>query len=252
MSVSGSSGGSRSKQYAIDPAASARMAAVEERLATMSEGEYDYGVEVFRPYEREMIQANRALLPLNQQLMEGRLQRGVEDLAADQPIRKELRSQQLDALQFSRPAIQQYFNQATDGINVGQRKSEAVAGVEHQFGKIAPNLRRSGLSLQGKDLRNIAIEKAKAKAGASTYAGTTAETEKFGRLGQAMDMRQGFTQPSLDITSYAQGQLQTGGYTMRSPLDRAGNLLGAQIQANAPGMGSRTKGSTAPNFNWSF
>ncbi len=252
MSVGGSSGGSGSKQYAIDPAASARMAAVEERLATMSEGEYDYGVEVFRPYEREMIAANRAMLPLNQQLMEGRLERGVSDIAADQPIREELRSQQLDALKFSRPAMQQYFGQAIDGINVGQRKSEAVAEVEQQFGKIAPNLRRSGMSLQGKDLRNIAIEKAKAKAGASTHTGTTAEAEKFSRLGQAVGMRQNFTQPSLDTTSYSQGQLQTGGYTMRNPIDRASNLLGAQIQANAPGMGSRTKGGTAADFNWSF
>lgn len=238
-------GSSSSKSYSIDPAASARMAAVEERLAKMQEDEYAFGKEVFQPYEREMVASNRALLPLNEQLMRGRLEQGITDIRESAPIREELRSQQLEGLRLARPVMNKYFDQAVNGIDIGRRKREAVAGVEQAYARMMPqyegNLSRRGLTARAGDLRRIGVDKARSKAGASTWAGRTAEAEQFGRLGQALGVRQGFAQPSLDQTAYAQGQLQTGGYRMRNSIDRALDLSGQRIQANAAGMSPLTR-----------
>jgi len=255
MSYTRSTGSSSSVQGAIDPAAVRRMADVEERLVKMGGNEYDFGKEVFEPYEREMVASNRALLPLNEQLMMERFGQGITDIREEAPIRDEIRSQQMEGLRLSRPAMEQYFKQATDGINVGQRKSEAVAGVEQSFDKMLPqyegSLSRRGMTAKKGDLRRIGIEKAKAKAGASTLAGTTAEAEKFGRLGQAINSRQGFTQPSLDNTAFAQGELQTGGYQLRSPVDRSLDFSGQTIQANAAGMTPLTRKKSDTGSSWS-
>jgi hypothetical protein len=245
MSASGG-GGSRSRQYAIDPAASARMAAVEERLAAMQENEYAFGKEVFQPYEREMVASNRALLPINEQLMRGRLEQGITDMREDAPIRREMRSQTMEGLRLSRPVLGEYFKEAVDGIDIGQRKKEAVAGVEHEYSRMMPgydrSLTRRGMTSRASDLRKIGISKAKAKAGASTLAERTAKAERFGRLGQALNVNQGF-RPSLDSTAYAQGALQLGNYNMRSPIDRSLDISGQTIQANSAGMSPLTRSS---------
>jgi len=242
------------RQYTADPEALKRLESISNWLGAARDSEYNFGVDTFRPYDAEMVESNRELIPYNTELMKGRFQQGIDDISGAQPIRSELRSQQLEGLGASRPVIGKYFDQASTGVDVGKRRSEAVAGIEHQFSSAMPqyarNLSRRGLSMGSGDLRSMMIEKAKAKAGASTFAGNQAEAENFGRLGQAIGTRQAFTNPTLDNTAYAQGSENLGGYQMQNALDRAGNLTSAQIQANAPGAQSRTRTKSGGGFSW--
>jgi len=248
-------GSSRSKQYAMDPEAIKRMETAERWLNEMRDKEYAYGDEFFRPYEREMVASNSRLLPQNESLMSERLGQGITDIRESAPIRQELRTQQMEGLKLSRPAMINFFEQAINGIDVGKRKGEAVADVEHAFSKMLPqfeqNLSRRGLTAKSSDFRKIGIDKARTKAGASNFAGTQAEAEKFGRLGQALNTRQLFTQPSLDNTAYAQGELQTGGYSLANPADRALNAAGLGVQANAAGMTPLTRSVKDAGYSWS-
>ena len=120
--------------------------------------------------ERERTTASGSLLPGETELSRER--------TADS--RKELRERS--------PAVSELYRQALQGPNVERRSAEAVAGVEHAFkgaeGSMARERSRRGLGVDrtGRDIRNIGIEKAKAKASGTAGVRRQADEEQFGRL----------------------------------------------------------------------
>ena len=170
--------GGGSKGDSIDKAYNARMATIYEQQQEMADYYFKHWQGLPQEYENAQVQANLDLMP--QQI--GLEQRGLN-----------YQSEQLDQAnewyKKFKPVQERYMREATGGIDIGKRRSEAVAGVEQQFSQAMPqysrSLSRRGLQAGASDLRQMAISKAVAKAGASTAAKNYGEAEQFQRLGQA-------------------------------------------------------------------
>jgi len=196
-------------ESSVDKEYNRRMATIYEKQQSMADYYFNYAKGLPEEYETAQIKANIGLMPQQIGLEKARI--GYETDRMDYG-RKEL-EYSLKGLQYQqegreqasewynnmKPVQAQYMKQATDGIDIGRRSSEAIAGVEHQFGKMLPelerNLSRRSLKMGSSDLRQMAINKATAKAGASTRARTMAEEEQFNRLGQASGLQ--FRRPTI-------------------------------------------------------
>jgi len=199
-------GGSESS---VDKDYNRRMADIAEKQQKMADYYFEQYKGLPQEYETAQIKANIGLMPeqigLERAKMsyetkkmgygEKELEYGLEGLK----YQTEGLEQAEEWYRGMKPVQEQYMQQATSGIDIGKRRSEAVAGVEHQFGQALPQYERSlsrrGLKMGSSDLRQMAINKAITKAGASTRAGTIAEAEQFDRLGSAASLQ--FRRPGL-------------------------------------------------------
>jgi hypothetical protein len=67
----------------------------------------------------------------------------------------------------------------------------------------------------------------------------------------AMTMRQGAQNGSIDSSAYQQGNLELGGYQLTNPLDRSSSIYSNVINANAAGMKPLTQSSSSGS-RWNF
>jgi len=191
VSLCGGSGGSSQK---IDYEYNRRMADLAERETTMSEKYFDAWNLSPRRLEEETAAANIGLLPLQTREERASIPLRGETERLGLKHQQELMESSGRFLRERAPVQTEFFKQALTGVNVGKRKEEAVAGVEHAYSQMMPqyeqSLGRRGLTARPGDLRKMLFDKAKAKAGESTHAGTTAEAENFERLNLATGFRQ--------------------------------------------------------------
>jgi len=198
VSLCGSSGGPSQK---IDYEYNRRMADLAERETAMAEKYFDAWNLSPRKLEEETAAANIDLLPLQTREEKASIPlRGETErlgLKHQQKLMENSEKFLRDSEKFlieRAPVQTEFFKQALTGIDVGKRKEEAVAEVEHAYSQAMPqymqNLGRRGLTARPGDLRKASFDKAKAKAGASTHAGITAEAENFERLNLANSFKQ--------------------------------------------------------------
>ena len=193
----------------VDKEYNKRMATIAEKQQVMADYYFEQYKGLPQEYETARLKANIGLMPeqigLERAKMgyetkkmgygEKELEYGLEGLK----YQTEGLEQAEEWYRGMKPVQEQYVQQATGGIDIGKRRSEAVAGVEHAFSNEAAqldrNLSRRGSKMGSSDLRIMAINKAVAKAGASTRAGNVAEAEQFDRLGNASSLQ--FRRPGL-------------------------------------------------------
>jgi len=224
MNFGGSS--SSSGQYSIDPAASARMAAVQERQVAMGEEQWRLGRELFEPYERQMIEANRGLIGPNAELVKAQFE-------SQKGLMPEREAAERGALQTA----QQLYEKAGTPIDPEQRAGQAQADVTQAYTQGAGNMRRDlsrmgvapGSERMTSAMSDMAMDRARAIGGARTGARRNAEQEELSRLGLALQARPG-------NLPYQTGQVQMGNYGLQNPMNRAMGFYGNAIQANAAGM----------------
>lgn len=224
MNFAGSSSGSR--QYSIDPAASARMAAVAERQQAMGEEQWKLAKAIFEPYERQMVEANMGLINPNAELVKSQFE-SQKDLM---PLRTQAEK---GALQ----AAGRLYETVSRPVDINQRMGQAQADVEQAYaqgaGGMRRNLSRMGLAPGSERMttamRDMAFDKARAIGGARTTARLNAEREDLSRLGMALQARP-------QNLPYQQGMVQLGNYGLQNPMGRALGFYGNAIQANAAGM----------------
>jgi len=224
MNFAGSSSGSR--QYAIDPAASARMAAVAERQQAMGEEQWKLAKEIFEPYERQMVEANRGLIGPNAELVKAQFE-----------SQRELTPARTAAEKGALQAAGRLYDIASRPVDVNQRVGQAQADVEQAYAQGAGGMRRN-LSRMGiapgsermvSAMQDMAFDKARAIGGARNTARLNAEREDLSRLGMALQARP-------QNLPYQQGMIQLGNYGLQNPMNRALGFYGNAIQANAAGM----------------
>lgn len=189
----GSGGGSKST---VDKEYNRRMAAVMEKQQAMADYYMEHWKGAPKEYELAQIEANMGLMPQQVGLEKARMgfeTKGMEYGLDALKYQQEGREQASEWYKGFKPVQQQYMQEASGGIDISKRRSEAVAGVEHQFGQMMPQYERSlsrrGLKMGSSDLRQMAIDKAVAKAGASTMAKNIGEAEQFDRLSGAMNLQ---------------------------------------------------------------
>jgi hypothetical protein len=275
----------------VDPEAARRMAAVAERSQQLAEQQWGTYQNIFAPYEQELVSTNRAVLPYYQQMMEAEygaqarlaapreeatrlgLEEQIRDIEMGRPVKEALVQQQLAELEQAAPVSAEFYRQALEGVDVGQRMAEAQADIEQGYagtrGIMSRELARAGVmpgsARQAEALEDLLYQRAKSIGGARTLARRGAETESFGRLQTAMGVRGRATGlPGVESTAagatsatpYQTAATQLGGYTLQNAADRAAQLYGQAIQANVPGMAKYNTGTTQTtsggNDFWGF
>jgi len=193
VALCGGSGGGGSTT--VDEEYNRRMAAIYEEQQDIANYYFENWKGLPEEYESAQLTANIGLIPGQVGLEKSRMEYGMQGLGYQQTGL----GQADEWYKKFKPVQEKYMREATGGINIGQRRTEAVAGVEHQFGQALPqyerNLSRRGLTMGSSDLRQMSISKAVAKSNASTMAKNTGEAEQFNRLGQASALQ--FKRPGL-------------------------------------------------------
>lgn len=175
----GGGGSSVDKEY------NARMASIAEDQQAMSEESMDFWRSDYKPMEREQIAANRELIPYQ------------KDLAKEQATaERELIPFQTETTKKQHGAAQAFIDEATGGVDVDGRVSQAESDVKHGFGLTSAKARRdfsrSGLNINsgryGMMMNDLNLSQAQSVAGARTKARRTAEEERLGRLRAAASL----------------------------------------------------------------
>lgn len=229
-------------QSPTDPEAARRMAAVAERQQQMAEEQWSLAKEVYLPYEQQMISSNQRLIGSNEAAEKARLDEAARSIALDQPLKDLQREQRMRELGVSDAAVGKFYEAATNGVDPNQRAAQAEADVVGAYADVPEsvrrNLSRTGVQLSGgryNDLmKAIALDRARAIAGAQGTARRAAETESFERLKSAMTARSGIA--TTDSSAYAQGQEQLGNYTLQNPVNASVGLYNNVVDAYRAGM----------------
>lgn len=274
-------GGSSTTTYeAQDPEAARRMAAVAERGQEMTEDQWNYAKEISQPYTTDLFKANRALIPGEQAYTQANtaaqtalvgdreaatragLQESARDIEQGQAVKDKLREQQLHELDISQPAADKFYQEAIDGVNVGERmglaQGDVVMSAAGQKAAAIADARARGIDVNSpaflamlKDIDQGTIDSI---AGARTTARLGAEGENFQRLGTAMNVRgrasglpgtgdmSGVTSGASQL-GVANGQLQK--YNLTDPMQTVNSLYGTTVAANTPGMQMNKVGETS-------
>jgi len=127
------------------------------------------------------------------------------DIEKGRPIKDAIRDLQLKETEAAKPAVEKFYKQAIEGVDAEKRMGEAASTVAQSFKTAEGNLRRSsarmGRNVTAGQIKDLAIEEAKVKAGSMIRAHRGAESENFGRLSTAMGvMTRNPVTPSQSVT----------------------------------------------------
>jgi len=251
LCISSSNSGGSSSQSTIDPEAQRRMAAVAERNAQIGEEQWQYYQNTFQPYETDMANSNRRLIQPNEDLARESMESQRSLIGDRESAQRASLTSVTDELNAAKPVVSKFYEEAMNGVNVQNRMAEAGADVAQGFdasmGAMGRNMSRMGVganSVAAMDQMNMAgTARAKATAGAQTQARNQAENENFGRLGTAMQARQGAMGAGGASTPYMAGDSNQGGFQLGSPAQTSMGAFGNAIGANQAGMGTLTTSS---------
>lgn len=248
MSVGNSGYESTTTINAVDPEAA-------RKLATLSEEQLALYKEHFLPYERELANANlavlperqgltteelatqRELLPLRRRVAQAGLEETLFDLELGRPVKEALVSEQLAEMERARPVADAFYAQAAKGSDtlgaMGRASADVAAAYKGAEGAARRAAGRSGAS-SGSMLSTIARDRARTTAGARTAARVGEDDKAWAKLATAMSMRgRASGLPGVASTSTGAGgamPYQTGGLPglpVGNPADRALAALNA-------------------------
>ena len=191
----GSSGGGTTRvEGEVDRAYNRRMAAIAERQQDMSEEMMGYYREYGLPYDRDLMQSQRRLLPYQEGYEQAALETGQGRLGLEDDYITSLQAQGIP--QQAADAQSLFLQDARDGVDVQGRMGLAQADVtagyqgamdQERLGQSRMGLDpRSGASQAG--LRDLQLQQAGDVAGARTQARHQAEEDQFRRRYTAAGM----------------------------------------------------------------
>lgn len=196
----------------------------------------------YLPYQQQVQQTNMSMLPAIEGASKAALEANARDIMKNDLLKDVLRTKagQGDA------RIEGYLNQFDQALKAipdeNTRVGQALAGVEEQFGQAGKELVRDfqsrGQSVTQTSARALAMEKAKAKAGAAQTASEAARQEKMqglsaGLAGAAQALGTQSTASAQNVQSIAtlQGTQQFGLAMPQLQQDRVTGLEASQLQS---------------------
>lgn len=198
-------GGSGSQSTSVDKEYNARLAAIYERQQETADKYFAYWEE-YQPYEIAQTEANTQLLPFETEAAKNKsiLERS-QAMASNEllPAQTELAKAQIadkqSTLGMMQPLKTEFFQQATEGVDVNSRVSQAQADVAGSFqnanAESARAMSRMGVNPNSGKFAGVNssqnIAKAAAVAGARSQARTSAQDENFKRLQAGMQFGMG-------------------------------------------------------------
>ncbi|WP_027185654.1 hypothetical protein [Desulfovibrio inopinatus] len=147
--------------------------------------QYNEANEYFRPFEKDLTNANRALIPLQTDAEAGLLQSTLKDLAMGDESKTALHEQQMKEISMSAPVAEKFYLEALKGIDPDYEKvtGQAAADVEQSYTSSMDTTRRElarmGLSPTSGAMASAMTDLTRSKAADKAYAMTAArEAEK--------------------------------------------------------------------------
>lgn len=234
-------------QQNYDPVASKKMADIAEKQWAMSEEQWNMSKEIFQPYTEAMVKLNQELLPLAGEMSKQTIEEATRDIEQGREVKDALRAEQLKEIGLSGPVAEKFYQQATEGVDIGERMGMATADVQQAFkgaeGTLARNAARMGLKPTASMIKDIALEQAKAVGGARNTARIGAENENWGRLQTGMAARGRATGLPGTQVQPSSGQTQYGNYGLSDPANQA-VALSSQAGSTTGLLASRPTSST--------
>ncbi len=228
--MGGSKGGSTTlTTQQFDNRSSGRLADIATKQYEMGAEQWEMYKEYFMPYEIAAAEANQELLPL-------------------------ITEASKTTLGLQKGATEEFYRQATEGVNVGERMDQAGAEVVSAM-KLGEQTRRRESSRIGIDpgsdtYKNLgnqqAIATATGVAGARTRAKRLGEAESFNRLGSALGggVMKDQVGPNVDPYGRAQGSMAGAAQSYASLANRVlrGRGRGSESQTAIGATGSAVAG----------
>lgn len=145
---------------------------------------------IFLPYQESLITANQEMLPLLKNLSTESMSSSIRALQSNDILRNAFTQQAKGAVEGGTDVAQRFLNTLDQIPSTQERVAAARVGVEAEFGKARQAIERE-LAAKGQTLgvgqartlsRNLAIERAKAKASATDKAAEAARLEQMNAL----------------------------------------------------------------------
>lgn len=240
-------GGSKTTETTVqnqyDPEASRRLAGVAERQQDLAEKSYNYYLDVFKPYETEMVDANRGLIQPYQEATLANLNAQRDLIPAQAALQRQAIDQTSREMALSAPVAEKFYQGATDGVQADYegRVGQALGDVSQQFAGADAAVRREAARLglnpnSGRVLGAISgnsMARAKASAAAATSAREgerrRIEDTSWQRVTQGMQARGGAA-PQLASQTGAVNSGQLGGYGLQNQEQIAQGFFGNATQ----------------------
>lgn len=225
----------------FDEEAQANMARLADDLNAWAESDRDFFQNVYNPFQESLMRTNENLLPAIERTAGKSMEQISRNLMSSEPL-KRVYETAIHAGARNITDIGQRFMQELDDLPTEEQAvGQAMTNVELQFGKAGQQLKRDlaarGVGVSQASERQLAIEKAKAKAGAAGLAAAGVRAERRSALTEGLgvmsEMQQAGTQQYLGVGSQEQGLMQLGLGTTAS---QVGGVERAETGTEAMGL----------------
>jgi len=165
-----------------DEQSSAALANLSLQMNDWAAADREFFQSVYQPFQEEIIQTNQSLLPSIERTATATLEANAKDLFSNSSIKDSFRN----VIEISGESIADIatdFKAELDNMPTSEeRVGQALANTELQFGRVAKELQKDlasrGQRMSQATKRQLAIEKATAKAGVAGAAAEAAREER--------------------------------------------------------------------------
>jgi hypothetical protein len=225
------------------------------RVEEWSIQDRDFFQNVYQPYQQNIIGTNEALLPTIEKVASSTLEQNARDMQSNTGLKTMLRQQMGIAGVEGAEALRRFTAEFDNIPSQEERVGQALTRVEAQFGQagkqLARNFQSRGQTVSQASQRNLAIEKAKAKAGAAGAAAEAARAEKLGAAQAGVQiagqMQAGATGQVVSLQESQQAGLalpQVSGVQQTEGLAAANLQARTETELGTMEFGTRTKADT--------
>jgi hypothetical protein len=198
-----------------DEEAEVALANLAEQVGQWSQDDRDFFTNTFQPFQQTLIETNQALLPAIEKTAGTSLEEVSRNLFSNRALKDTL-SRAIEQIGGDVGQIAGNFKQELDNLPTAEERiGQALTAVEGQFGKAGEALKRDlasrGIGVSQATERQLAIEKAKAKAGAVGAAAEMARTERRQALSEGLGVMSGIQgQSTQQLLGIGAQDLQAG------------------------------------------
>lgn len=208
------------------------MDVLTERMQAWSAQDQGFMQRTYRPFQEQLMQTNAQLLPVIERTNTAALETISRDIANTDNLKNFLTGRARNSQGMLAPELEALQNQISEIPTTEERVGQALTSVESQFSQAGKELSREfqqrGQTVSQASARGLAVEKAKAKAGA---AGAAKEAARKEQLAGAQ----------LGLSAAAQAEQTRAGIRAQDVAGLANLQQGAALGLEAPQVGGVTE-----------
>lgn len=229
-----------------------QMQELTKRIEEWSTTDRDFFTNTYQPFQENIVRTNEALLPAIEQVAGATLEQNARDMQSNEGLKSMLRDQAGAAGEGQVESLQRFMTELDNIPSEEERVGQALTRVEGQFTQAGKQLARDfqsrGQTVSQASQRGLAIEKAKAKAGAAGVAAESSRTERLAAaergVGVTGSVQAGATSQLLGVQAGQQAGLatpQVGGLKETTGLESATLEAGLATTQATQELGTRTR-----------